>query len=216
MNEPRYNFRVSANFATIDFADIPHSQAYDILVATVHPRPIAFVSTVSATGELNLAPFSFFMIGGSNPPSLVFSPTQSAFGPKDTLRNIEETGEFVVNLVHREMSEGMNSTAKGYPAGVSEWDPSGFTQAPSIKIAPPRVAESLVHFECRLFQVVRHGEEAGAARYVIGEVLAAHLAEGLWNGTSVEDERVRPIARMGGPNYLDTQALEFFQMNRPK
>lgn len=207
---------MSADYTTIDFADIPGSLAYDILVATVHPRPIAFVSTISAAGHLNLAPFSFFMVGGSNPPSLVFSPTMSAHGPKDTLRNIEETGEFVVNLVHREMAQLMNETAKGYPAEVSEWEVAGFTSAPSLKVKPPRVAESLVHFECRLFQVVSHGEGQGSARYVIGEVLAAHLGEGIWDGSMVVDEKVRPIARMGGPNYLDTDSLEFFQMTRPK
>ncbi len=206
---------MSAGFTTLDFADVPGPQAYDVLVATIHPRPIAFVSSISAEGHLNLAPFSFFMIGGSNPPSLAFSPTQSAVGPKDTLRNIEETGEFVVNLVHREMAQAMNLTAKGYPHEVSEWEEAGLTQFPSLHVKPARVAESLVHFECRLFQVVAHGDGPGAARYVIGEVLAAHLAEGVWDGMRIVDEKVRPIARMGGPNYLDTDALEFFQMLRP-
>lgn len=207
---------MSAQFTTIDFADIPGPLAYDILVATVHPRPIAFVSSISRSGNLNLAPFSFFMIGGSNPPSLVFSPTMGSIGPKDTLRNIEETGEFVVNLVHRDMAHSMNVTAKGYPAEVSEWEEAGLTPCESLKVRAPRVAESLVHFECKLFQVISHGEGQGAARYVIGEVLAVHLAEGIWDGVKVVDEKVRPIARMGGPNYLDTDALEFFQMTRPK
>ncbi|MBC8063379.1 MAG: flavin reductase family protein [Chlorobia bacterium] len=206
---------MSARFTTLDFADIPGSQAYDVLVATVHPRPIAFVSSISGAGHLNLAPFSFFMVGGSNPPSLVFSPTLSAHGPKDTLRNIEETGEFVVNLVHREIAHSMNLTAKGYPHEISEWEKVGLSPLPSQLVKPPRVAESLVHFECRLFQIVSHGDGAGASRYVIGEVLAAHLAEDLWDGQAVVDAKVRPIARMGGPNYLDTAALEFFEMKRP-
>ena len=206
---------MSANFTTLDFADIPGPQAYDILVATIHPRPIALVSSVSAEGHQNLAPFSFFMIGGSNPPSLAFSPTQSAYGPKDTLRNIEETGEFVVNLVHREMAQSMNLTAKVYPHEVSEWGQAGFSALPSVKVGPSRVGESLVQFECRLFRVVAHGDGPGAARYIIGEVLATHLAQDVWDGSNVIDERLRPIARMGGPNYLDTDALEFFQMIRP-
>lgn len=206
---------MSAGFTAIDFADVPGPQAYDILVATIHPRPIAFVSSVSSEGHLNLAPFSFFMIGGSNPPSLAFSPTHSAYGPKDTLRNIEDTGEFVVNLVHRDMAQAMNLTAKGYPHEVSEWGQAGFTPLPSLQVQPSRVAESLVHFECRLFQVVSHGDGPGAARYVIGEVLVTHLADEVWDGGNVIDEKLRPIARMGGPNYLDTDSLEFFQMKRP-
>lgn len=206
---------VPADFTTLNFADMSNIAAYDILVATVQPRPIAFVSSISAAGHLNLAPFSFFMIGGSNPPSLAFSPGLTSRGPKDTLRNVEETGEFVVNLVHREMAESMNLTSKGYAYGVSEWDISGFTPLPSIRVKPPRVAESLVHLECRLFQVVAHGEGSGAARYVIGEVIAAHLSPELWDGEKVIEDRVRPLARMGGPNYLDSDALEIFSLERP-
>ncbi|HJP84315.1 MAG TPA: flavin reductase family protein [Fimbriimonadaceae bacterium] len=199
----------------LDFGSIPHAQAYDVLVSTIHPRPIAFVSTVSAEGHQNLSPFSFFMVGGSNPPSLAFSPSLGSRGEKDTLRNMRETKEFVVNLVHRAMAEAMNSTSKYFPPEISEWEVAGLTPAPSLRVTPPRVAESQVQLECRLFEIAEHGHEPGSARYVIGEVLVAHLAPGIWNGESVEQDKVRPIARMGGPNYLDTEALEFFQMLRP-
>jgi flavin reductase (DIM6/NTAB) family NADH-FMN oxidoreductase RutF len=209
-----HNARVGGDFVTLDFQSLPSGQAYDVLVATIHPRPIAFVSSVSFSGHLNLAPFSFFMPGGSNPPSLAFSPSIGPQGEKDTLRNIRETGEFVVNLVHREMGQRMNLTSKGYPHEISEWEVSGFTPIASVKVQPPRVKESLVHFECRLHSVIEHGDGVGAARYVVGEVLLAHLAEDVWNGRIV-DERVRPIARMGGPKYLDTASLEFFEMLRP-
>jgi flavin reductase (DIM6/NTAB) family NADH-FMN oxidoreductase RutF len=211
----RYTSVVSADFTTLDFADLPNLQAYDVLVATVQPRPIAFVSSISEGGHLNLAPFSFFMVGGSNPPSVAFSPGLNSRGPKDTLRNVLETGEFVINLVHRGMAESMNLTSKGYPHGVSEWDISGLTPLPSIRVKPPRVAESLVQFECRLHQVVSHGDGPGAARYVIGEVITAHLSPDLWDGEKVIEDLVRPVARMGGPNYLDTAALEIFEMDRP-
>jgi len=201
---------------TIDFREVPHTRAYEILVATVQPRPIAFVSTISRDGHLNLAPFSFFMVGGSNPPSLAFSPTISSRGSKDTLRNIEETGEFVVNLVHRDMALQMNQTSKFYDHEVSEWEEAGLTQEPSIHVKPPRVRESLVQFECRLFQIVGHGDGPGSSRYVIGEAIAAHLGTGIWDGEHVITESFRPIARMGGPNYLDTQAMEMFSMLRPR
>lgn len=200
---------------TVDFKEVSQALAYEILVATVQPRPIAFVSTVSSSGHLNLAPFSFFMVGGSNPPSLAFSPTLSGRGSKDTLRNIEETGEFVVNLVHREIAVHMNQTSKSYAPEISEWEDSGLTQQPSTFVAPPRVGECLVNFECRLFQVISHGDGAGSSRYVIGEVLAAHMGESIWDGEHVIAERFRPIARMGGPNYVDTDALEIFTMLRP-
>ncbi|MBN9502471.1 MAG: flavin reductase family protein [Armatimonadetes bacterium] len=207
---------MSEESVSIDFGAISHDLAYSILVATIHPRPIAFVSTISGEGALNLAPFSFFMVGGSNPPSLVFSPTLSRMGAKDSLRNVQETGDFVVNLVHREMADSMNLTSKGYPADVSEWEIAGLTPAPSVKVKAPRVAESLVQFECKLYQVIEHGHGPGSARYVIGEVLYAHLHPTLWDGEKVVDELVRPIARMGGPHYLDTNALEFFSLERPK
>lgn len=201
-------------FHTVAFADLTHEESYKILAATIHPRPIAFVSTQANDGHLNLAPFSFFMVGGSNPPSLAYSPTLSARGAKDSLRNVLEYREFVVNLVHRDIAERMNLTSKTVPSDVSEWDLSGLTTEPSLFVAPPRVAESQIQFECRLFQVVEHGEGPGAARYVIGEVLAAHIHESLWSDGVIE-EQVRLVARLGGNSYLDSESLTIFKMNRP-
>ncbi len=190
-------------------------QAYDFLTATVHPRPIALVSSMATNGDLNLSPFSFLMVAGSNPPSLAFSPSLSPFGEKDTLTNIRQTGEFVVNLVHREMAEQMNATSKRFPPHISELSEAGFTALPSEKVRPPRVQESMVQLECKLFQVVEHGDGQGAARYVIGEILVAHAASELMPDGKFNPTLWRPIARMGGPNYLDTDALEYFQMVRP-
>ncbi|MCC7229952.1 MAG: flavin reductase family protein [Fimbriimonadaceae bacterium] len=201
-------------FHTVSFADTTHEESYKILAATIHPRPIAFVSSQAANGHLNLAPFSFFMVGGSNPPSLAYSPTLSSRGAKDSLQNVIETREFVVNLVHREIAERMNLTSKGVPADISEWDLSGLTPEPSVFVAPPRVAESQIQFECRLFQVVEHGKGPGAARYVIGEVLAAHIHESLWSDGVIENQ-VRLVARLGGHDYIDTEALAIFKMQRP-
>lgn len=194
--------------------DLSPAARYSLLVSVVQPRPIAFVSTLSPQGLPNLAPFSFYMVGGSNPPSLMVSPVLNPHGDKkDSLINIEATGEFVVNSVHREMAEGMNQASYSYPHGRSEWEAGGFTALPSVDVKPPRVAEALVAFECRLFQVVAHGSEGGSARYVIGEVIRAHIAEHLWNGTDIEG--FRPISRMGGPHYLDTDALGIFTLERP-
>lgn len=184
-------------------AEMKSRERYRLLANLVVPRPIALVSTLSLTGVPNLAPFSFFNAGGSAPASLVFCPGPKRDGsPKDTLRNIEDTGEFVVHLVDRAMAAGMNTTAAELDADESEWDASGFTALPSELVKPARIAESPVHFECRLFQVVRHGPDA---IYVIGEVLVAHVLGD-----------VRPIARLGGSDYIDVAESEPFAIQRPR
>ncbi len=191
-------------------------EAYRLLSNTIAPRPIAFVSTVSSTGVPNLAPFSFFIVGGANPPSLAFSPVLGTNGrEKDTLRNVRDTGEFVVNLVHREMAEGMNQASLSLPPESSEWEVCGFRTISGTVVRPPRVAESRVQFECRLFQVVEHGDGTSAARYVIGEVLVAHIAaESLREGV-FDPDALGLIARLGGPDYIDTHRMERFSLERP-
>ncbi len=135
---------------------------------------------------------------------------------KDSLRNMEETGEFVVSALHREMAEGMNRASQSFEAEISEWEVGGFTPLPSVLVRPPRVAESFAQFECKVFKIVEHGDGAGAARYVIGEVVQVHLARELWRDGSLHLAGMRPISRMGGPEYLDTAAMEIFSLERPK
>ena len=152
---------------------------YRLLTSIIAPRPIAFVSTVDVAGVCNLAPFSFFMMGGGNPPSLAFSPlTGRAVAAKDTLRNIEATGEFVVNVVTRAMADAVNATSFDFPPDVDEFDIARLTKEPAHLVRPPRVAESPAVLECRLFQVVRHGDGALAANYVIGEIVHVRVADG--------------------------------------
>jgi flavin reductase (DIM6/NTAB) family NADH-FMN oxidoreductase RutF len=194
------------SLVTHRFDEMPPAAAYALLTQVIQPRPIAFVSTLSLSGVQNLAPFSFFMAGGSNPPSICFSPVLSGGGlEKDTLRNIRDTGEFVVNTVDRTMAEGMNATSVALGPHESEWHLSGFTPEPSELVRPPRVAESLAQMECRLFEIVSHGEGHTAARYVIGEVLRLH----------VRPEGFGTIARMGGPDYIDSATGEHFSIARP-
>ncbi|MFY9233511.1 MAG: flavin reductase family protein [Fimbriimonadaceae bacterium] len=203
-------------FVAIDPRSLSPSQMYDLLVGTIQPRPIAFVSSLSLDGAENLAPFSFFMAGGANPPSLMYSPTLNVRGEaKDSLRNVSETGEFVVNIVTREMAEAMNSTAFDYPAGFSEWPIAGLTPVASSLVKPRRVQESPVSFECRLFKIVSHGEGPSSANYVIGEIVLVHALEELWTGKGLNMGLLRPISRLGGREYLDTEALEIFEMARP-
>lgn len=197
-------------------SELPASALYDLLIEAVQPRPIALVSTVSKDGRPNLAPFSFFMAGGSNPPSVMFSPTVGRDGSeKDTLRNIEDTGEFGVGVVVRSMAEGMNSAAFAYPKELDEWPSSGLTPLPSDVIAAPRIAESPIQLECRLFEIVKHGDVWGSARYVIGEVVKLHVHEGLWRPDGGLRERLHLVGRLGGSRYIDLGSLEIFEMARP-
>lgn len=192
------------------------AQVYDLLVGAIQPRPIAFVSTLSKEGHPNLAPFSFFMAGGANPPSLIISPVLDKDGQiKGTARNCKDTGEFVVNTVTRQMAEGMNQTSFNFPHGFDEWRVAGFTDIDCDLVKPKRVEESPVAMECKVFDIVQHGEGPSAACYVIGEVVRFHIAEEIWNGQWISPEKYRPISRMGGPNYLDTESLELFTMLRP-
>jgi flavin reductase (DIM6/NTAB) family NADH-FMN oxidoreductase RutF len=206
---------VTADSISFGAGDLSQDDAYSILVAAISPRPIALVSTVSAERVPNLAPFSFFMAGGASPLSLAFSPTDGPRGPKHTLANIVTTGEFVVNTVHRGMADGMNASSFGYGPTDSEWRASGFTMLPSIDVQPKRVAESLVQFECKLFQIVRHGQGSGAANYVIGEIVRIHVSPTVWGPNGIDLDQVRLLARMGGPRYLDAAAMEVFELQRP-
>jgi flavin reductase (DIM6/NTAB) family NADH-FMN oxidoreductase RutF len=203
-------------FIGIDPAQLTPQEAYRILLNCVAPRPIAFVSTLSPEGAPNLAPFSFFMAGGSNPPSVAFSPSLDRnTQPKDTLRNIQATGEYVINVVTYEMRERMNQTSAAYPYGVSEWEEAGFMPAPAVKVQPARVADSPLAMECRLFQIVSHGDGPTSANYVIGEVIYYHVAAHLLVDGRIDPMRVDYIARMSGDWYSRANSPAMFELPRP-
>src|SRR3954452_1842491 len=141
---------------------------YHALIGVVAPRPIAWVTSVDAGGRVNLAPFSFFNAFGANPPVVVFSPTLRRDGTKkDTLRNVEATGEFVLNAAIARLAEPMNLCAKELPYGESEADFAGLTLLPSIKVTPPRVAEAPVNLECKVLQIVPLGGKPLSGNLVI-------------------------------------------------
>ena len=199
-------------FSEVAPADLGAAELYSVLTRSVVPRPIAFVSSVSASGVRNLAPFSYFMLGGGAPPSLAFSPVARAgVESKDTLSNIEATGEYTVNLVTREIVSSMNLTAAEFGSDVDEWEISGLEPALTSFVKPAFVALSPVGFACKLFQVVRHGDLPGAARYVIGEVVGLRLRSDVLGGAGVDT-----VARLGGAGYLDTAVPEVFELVRPK
>lgn len=199
----------------INPADIQPHEFYRYLVQVITPRPIAWVSTISPGGVTNLAPFSFFNGVGANPPSVVFSPVNNRHGEKkDTLKNIEANGQFVVNVVSRALAERMNQTAYEYGYEVSEFEQAGLTSAASERVAPPRVADAPVAMECELMQVVPVGEGALAANLVIGRIVMMHLADDACNAEGVVDPAVLDtVGRMGGADYSTTR--DRFEMPRP-
>lgn len=191
---------------------------YQLMTTLIAPRPIAFVSSISPLGISNLAPFSYFNAGGANPPSLVFCVTNRRDGsPKDTLQNIEATGEYVVNLVNYDLAERMNQASFDYDYGVSEFEEAGLTPLPSLYVKPARVLESPIQMECRLFQFVKHGEGALASHYVIGEVLCFHVSELLLKGGHLVDDLVADfIGRMGESWYTRATPDSMFRMPKPE
>jgi flavin reductase (DIM6/NTAB) family NADH-FMN oxidoreductase RutF len=199
----------------IDVARTPVLDVYRTLVEVVTPRPIAWVTTVDAEGRVNLAPFSFYNAFSANPPVVVFSPTLRRDGtPKDTLLNVQTTGEFVLNAAVEELAEQMNLTSKELPHGESEADLAGLTLVPSVKVRPPRVAASPVHMECKLRQIVPLGNGPVAGNLVIGEVLLLHVEDRVLDERGrVDPRKLRTIARLGGDYYMRTS--ELFEMKRP-
>jgi flavin reductase (DIM6/NTAB) family NADH-FMN oxidoreductase RutF len=209
---------------SIDPADCRHRQVYKLMTGIIVPRPVALVSTLDRDGVHNLAPFSFFTGVGSNPPTVLFCPvvrTPSAAASetepdlrKDTLRNVEETGEFVVNVVSDAIAAAANASAAEVPPEVDEFVLSGLTPQPSQLVRPPRVAESPAQMECKLLQVIYTGHAPGAGVIVLGEIVRFHLRSSL-----VEDFRVDPagldaVGRMAGNTWARTR--DRIELIRPK
>lgn len=200
----------------LDPATLPWDLAYKYLNGAILPRPIAFVSTVNEEGRTNLAPFSFFTAVAANPMTICFSVMRRGTDgqKKDTLRNIEATGEFVVNVVSESFVEKMNVTAAEFPPEVSEFEEAGFTQAPSVVVKPPRVGESLVNFECKLTQVVEIGAEKGGGSLVIGQVVQVHVEDTIHFDGKIDTKGLQPVGRLAASDYV--RITDTFQLIRPK
>lgn len=191
------------------------------MIGAIVPRPIAFVSSVDATGARNLAPFSYFTLCSSNPPYVVFSPAHRGPDkpPKDTLHNARETGDFVVNTVSEDILAKMNSTAADFPHGMDEFDISGLTAVPSERVKSPRVLEAHVQMECVLHDIITLSDKPGGGSLVIGEIVLLHvdrtvLSDPDWDLFKIDPTKLRAIGRMGGPTY--TRTLDLIEMQRPK
>ena len=199
----------------LDFSQLAPRDAYQWMISTILPRPIAWVSTISADGKTNLAPFSFFQGVTANPPTLMFVPVNNRQGQKkDTVRNIEAVPEFVVNLVPHALAEQMNACSALLPYGESEFEKFGITAAKSDLVRPPRVAAAPVAYECRLRQIVNIGEGPLAAHVIFGSILVAHVRDDVLGANGKPDARkLDLIGRLGGEDYTTTR--DIFSIERP-
>ncbi len=192
-----------AEFDQIDPAAFSHEDRYKFLTATVVPRPIALVTSTGRSGVLNAAPFSQFIIIAASPALLGIVVGREPEGEKDTLRNIKETGEYVINTVSESMAEQVQLCAHPFPAHVSEVQEAGFTVVPAATVQTMRIADAVVQFECKVHRMIEFGESP--ATLVVGLVTLAHAAKGVVSDHRVDHDRLRPLGRISGRRYCFTQ-----------
>lgn len=189
-------------------------EIYRLMISIIVPRPIALVSTVNRLGRPNLAPFSYFMGVCSSPPIIALSIIERPTGPKDTVNNIQETAQFTVNLVTEDIAEKMNVASGDYPPEVNEFEAAGLTPIPSTSVKPPRVAESPVAMECRLYEMTKVGNSPYASYLTLGEIVLFHIQDEFWKDGELDVHKLHAIGRMSGPRY--TRTRDIFEMQRPR
>ena len=200
----------------IDTAATPWVDVYRRLTDVVIPRPIALVATVDPDGVANLAPFSFFTVVSSNPPFIAFAPHRAGRtgSKKDTLRNLEQVGEFTVSVVTEEIAERVNLCAAPLPYGDSEFAHSGLTPVRAQRVKAPLVAESPVGLECTVEEIRTYGDEGGGGSLVVGRVVLMHLDPAVRDTDGrVLPERLHAVGRMGGSLWCRTR--DTFPLDRP-
>jgi len=197
-----------------DPAALPPNGMYKLLISSVVPRPIAWVSSIDAAGVRNLAPFSYFMAITDDPPTIAFACSYrgaGADGKKDTLRNVEATREFVVNVVDDDRAAQMNVTSGDYPPEIDEFEVAGLSVTPGTHVKAPRVSDAPIAMECRLDRIV----PVGRANLVLGRIVYVHVRDGLYDAATgrVDMHRLRPVGRLAGNLY--THVHDIFEMKRP-
>ncbi len=199
----------------LDPKEMSASAVYHTLVSAIVPRPIAWVSTVSNEGIANLAPFSFFSGVTASPPSIMFSPVNRPDGSsKDTVVNIRDNQQFVINVVPFSLAEEMNLTSAEFPAAISEFEAAGLTPSKSVRVAPPSVKESPIQMECELIQIVEVGQGPLAANLVIGKILLVRVADEVSTDGRIDAGKLDAIGRLGGRSYC--RSLDRFELERAK
>ncbi|PSL35294.1 flavin reductase family protein [Chitinophaga ginsengisoli] len=197
---------------------IKTAQLHNYLQGAIAPRPICFASTVDKNGNPNLSPFSFFNLFGSNPPTLIFSPSRRVRDntTKHTLENVLETMEVVINVVNYAMVQQASLASCEYPKGVNEFEKAGFTPQPSEKVKPFRVKESPVQFECIVREVRPQGTEGGAGNLIICEPVLIHINDAILNENgAIDPHKIDLVARMGGDYYCRASGAAVFEVAKP-
>ena len=197
----------------VDPATLSGGEIYNWQAATILPRPIAWTATLNEDGSANLAPFSYFTAAAADPPMCIICASRRRNGDKkDTWRNIERTGEFVIHVVSDALGQKMNLTGRDFPYGTDEIAEVGLTKLACDKVAPPRLAEAPVAMECKLERIVEGGKTGTAV--IIGEILLWHISDDVLVEGRIDPHRLDAIGRMGGPSYVRTR--DIFDMTRPK
>lgn len=196
---------------------VPKFHGY--LISSVAPRPIAFASTVDKNGSPNLAPFSFFNAFSAHPPILIFSPARSVRENlvKNTVENVLEHPEVVINVVTYEMVHQTSLASAEYPRGVNEFQKAGFTPVPSEIVKPARVKESPVQMECKVLEVKQMGTEGGAANLIICEVVLMHINESVLDAEGkIDQHKIDLVGRLGKEHYIRSSGSSIFDVAKPK
>ncbi|MVN77672.1 flavin reductase family protein [Hymenobacter sp. HMF4947] len=206
-------------FRPIAPTDLPTQEFYQFLIGAIAPRPIAFASTVSAAGEVNLSPFSFFNVFSANPPILIFSPANRARdnSEKDTLLNVREVPEVVINIADYALVEQLSLASAEYSKGTNEFAKAGLTEAQSTKVRPPRVAECPAAFECVVEQIIALSDAPGHGNLVVCRVVQAHFREDilLADKPGIDPHKFEAVSRLGGDWYSRLRPENLFTVTRP-
>jgi flavin reductase (DIM6/NTAB) family NADH-FMN oxidoreductase RutF len=203
---------------TIDPKKIEVPKLHHYLLGAVGPRPIAFASTIDKEGNPNLSPFSFFNVFSANPPIMIFSPARSGRtgATKNTLDNVKEVREVVINVVNYDIVQQMSLSSSPYDPSIDEFVKAGLTPLPSDEIKPFRVKESPVQFECKVNEIVELGQNGGAGNLVICEVVKIHINEAVLDDNGMIDQhKIDLVSRMGGNWYCRADKNSMFEVQKP-
>lgn len=202
---------------TIDPTQVSQPEFHSVLLTAVAPRPICFASTVDKDGNVNLSPFSFFNVFSSDPPIMIFSPARSGRDNslKHTHENVLEVPEVVINIVNYPMVEQMSLSSTSYGKGVNEFQKAGFTEVPSERVRPPRVAESPVSFECSVQEVIELANTPGAGNLILAKVELVHVDDAYFTDGVLDTEKLDLVGRMGGNWYIRAIKDSLFEIPKP-
>lgn len=206
-------------YLTINPKETTVQRFHQMMLGSIAPRPIAFVSTIDEDGRPNLSPFSFFSAFGANPPIVVFSPSRRGKDntTKHTYENVKVVPEVVINAVTFDMVQKVSDSSADFPKGVNEFDMVGFTMEPSELVKPFRVKESPVQMECRVLQVIETGFENAAGNLVICEILRMHVNPDVLDEKGrIDPNKIDLVGRLGGEYYVRASGTALFEVAKPE